>query len=159
MSPLRIRAATPADHPFFRRLEAETTWESIPPEDRRRLGRSEIEAGLRETNEALLSRPGTRLLIAEDETGNRVGLLWMGVNRNALTGEDEAWVYSVAVEEAHRARGYGRELMAHAEELARSDGFAVLGLMVSDHNERASRLYRRLGFEPSSVLMRKRLSG
>jgi len=157
MSVLRFRSATPADEAFFRQVEFSTTWASLDPEDRRVLGRSHVEDALDETHAVLRARPGSRVIIAEDEAGERVGLLWYGANRNLVTGENEAWIYNVSVLEQFQGRGYGRMLVQHAEELARAEGFRVLGLMVASHNERASRLYRKLEFEPTNVLMRKRL--
>ncbi len=158
MGEFRIRPATRADDAFFRQLEFDTTWESLDPADRKRLGRSEVRDALEVTHELLFERPGNRLFIAEDETGRRAGLLWFGVNRNLITGEEEAWVYNVTVSSDFRGRGLGRLLMEHAEELARSAGFHTLGLMVSAHNEAARGLYERLEFRATNLVMRKRVS-
>jgi ribosomal protein S18 acetylase RimI-like enzyme len=155
---IRLRPAARADDPFFREMEFQTTWESLDDADRRRLGPQDIRDALRITHEVLLSRPGNRIVIAEDEQGERLGLLWFGINRNLVTGQEEAWIYNISVVPEHRGRGIGRVLMEHAEALARDGGFPILGLMVSSHNARARRLYEHLHFEASNIVMRKRLS-
>lgn len=159
MSDLRFRPATQADDPFFREVEFQTTWHSLDEEDRSRLKPQEVKEALTATHELLLSRDGNQVFIAEDAQGNRVGLLWFGVNRNLVSGEDEAWVYNVSVVKEHQGRGIGKKLMEYAETVAREGGFRVLGLMVSSHNIPARALYEKLGFRPTNVVMRKPLKG
>lgn len=155
MPDVYFRPATPKDDSFFLEMEFRTTWESLSPEDQQRLRPAEVRQALRDTHELLLARPGNQVVIAEDETGARVGLLWFGSNRNLVTGEEEAWVYNVSVAEGFQGQGIGRRLMEHAEQLAREAGFRVLGLMVSSHNLRARGLYEKLDFHPTNLLMRK----
>jgi ribosomal protein S18 acetylase RimI-like enzyme len=157
VSHLRFRTATKADDRFFREVEFRTTWESLGPEDQQRLKPSDVREALEETHELLLARPGNQVLVAEDEGGERVGLLWFGINRNLVTGEDEAWVYNVTVVPEHRSKGVGKLLMRHAEQLATEGGFHTLGLMVSSHNDRARALYEKLEFRATNLVMRKHL--
>lgn len=156
METLRIRQGTDADAEFFREIELKTTWENLPPEDCRRLAPEQVEQALEETHELLLARPGNVTFIAEVD-GNRAGLLWFGPNRNLVTGEEEGWIYNVTVVPAYRGRGIGRLLMQHAERHAREQGYAVIGLMVAVHNEAARKLYHRLDYRDSNILMRKPL--
>lgn len=157
MSEIRFRPATREDDRFFREIEFETTWASLDPPDRDRFRPAKIREALQLTHDILLERPGNQVVVAEDAAGERVGLLWFGINRNLITGEDEAWVYNVTVVPEHRRKGIGRKLIEHAEELAREGGFAILGLMVSSHNAGARALYEALRFESTNLLMRKRL--
>ena len=157
MSHIRLRESTRADQAFFRQMEFETTWASLDPEDLQRLRAADVREALDVTHEILLARPGNRLVIAENDQGERVGLLWFGINRNLVTGEEEAWVYNVSVVSHYRGHGVGQRLMEHAEELARAGGFHTLGLMVASHNTAATRLYERLAFRPTNLVMRKRL--
>lgn len=157
MSEIRFRPATKADDAFFRELELETTWTSLDPSDRERFRRADVREALHLTHELLLARPGNQVIVAENAEGDRVGLLWFGVNRNLITGEDEAWVYNVTVVPAHRRLGVGKKLIEHAEVLARQGGFSILGLMVSSHNDAARKLYESLEFQTANHLMRKRL--
>ena len=157
MSELRFRPAVPADDAFFRQMEFTTTWGSLDEEDRKRLRPQEVKDALGATHEQLLAREGNQVIVAEDEQGERVGLLWFGVNRNLVSGEDEAWIYNISVVKEHQGRGIGRKLMEFGERLAREGGYRVLGLMVSSHNAPARSLYEKLGFRPTNVLMRKPL--
>jgi ribosomal protein S18 acetylase RimI-like enzyme len=152
---ISIRPAADADMAFFRQMEFETTWQSLSPREQQAYTKEQVREALSDTLELLLGREGNAIFIAETERGERAGVLWFGVNRNPLTGQDEGWVYNVSVAPAFRRQGVGARLMAHAEAHARREGFRSLGLMVSAHNESARRLYSRLGFEETNVIMRR----
>jgi GNAT superfamily N-acetyltransferase len=91
----------------------------------------------------------------DDAEAADVGFLWIGPypddRANAM------WVWSVAVEERHRGRGLGRAAMLLAEDEARRRGATELGLNVFGFNDVAIGLYHSLGYETSSVQMRKLL--
>ena len=61
------------------------------------------------------------------------------------------------IDEEFRGRGYGREAMLLAEQLARREGALTLGLNVFGHNQVARTLYSSLGYEETAVQMRKAL--
>lgn len=63
-----------------------------------------------------------------------------------LEEDDSYYVCGIAFFDAHRGQGYGRKLMALAEEQARARGLPKLSLIVFEQNEGAARLYRRLGY-------------
>ncbi len=88
--------------------------------------------------------------------GSPVGYLWIGPSS---TDERAWWVYDVEVEESHRNQGLGRQAMQLAEEEAQRQGAASLGLNVFGHNESARRLYEKLGYEITSIQMKKDLAG
>jgi len=95
------------------------------------------------------------LLRVLDDRGEPVGVLWVGPHpRKAGAG----WVWDVEIDEAHRGRGHGRAAMLAAEEIARSEGWAELGLNVFGPNRRAKALYDSLGYEVVSTSMTKPLS-
>jgi ribosomal protein S18 acetylase RimI-like enzyme len=156
-SAVRIRPGTDADMSFFREMEFETTWYNLSPAEQQTTTPASVREALAVTHELLLDRPGSAIFLAEGEGGERVGLLWFGENRNLITGESEAWVYNVSVVAAHRGKGVGGLLMAHAEAYARQLGYPSIGLMVAVHNDAARRLYARLGFAESNLVMRRRL--
>jgi ribosomal protein S18 acetylase RimI-like enzyme len=86
--------------------------------------------------------------------GEPVGTLWIGPY-----GDDPQrwWVWDVAIDEEQRGRGHGRRAMLLAETLARQGGASTIGLNVFSSNPVAHRLYTSLGYQPTSVQMRKDL--
>lgn len=158
MPEIRIRRATERDMPFFRDMELETTWQSLTARERDEVSLERFRAALAETHALLLGRTGNQIYIAEDVEGERVGMLWFGENRNLVTGDDEAWVFGLVVHPAHRGAGIGTQLLAYADQLARSGGYTTLGLMVAAHNDGARRLYSRHGFQETNVVLRRRLA-
>jgi ribosomal protein S18 acetylase RimI-like enzyme len=86
--------------------------------------------------------------------GERVGTLWIGPY-----GDDPQrwWVWDVAVDEGQQGRGYGRRAMLLAETLARQGGATTIGLNVFASNPVAHHLYTSLGYQATSVQMRKDL--
>jgi GNAT superfamily N-acetyltransferase len=103
-----------------------------------------------------LHTQGHRFWVAELVTGEHVGELWLGFRR--LDDLDIVWVYDVRVDEELRGRGYGRQIMEAADDLAREMGGERLGLNVFGDNPRARGLYESLGFVEISRQMRKMLA-
>jgi ribosomal protein S18 acetylase RimI-like enzyme len=83
-----------------------------------------------------------------------IGYLWIGM---AGTDPERWWVWDVMIDDEFRGRGYGREAMLLAEELARREGATTIGLNVFGRNQVARNLYSSLGFVETSVQMRKNL--
>jgi ribosomal protein S18 acetylase RimI-like enzyme len=79
-----------------------------------------------------------------------------------MVGHDghRGWVYYVAVDPGYQKRGYGRVIMAAAEDWLRSAGISKLQLLVRGENAQANAFYGSLGFELStSVMFQKWLDG
>jgi len=87
------------------------------------------------------------------ETGEDVGTLWWA--EAAKAGLAEAYVYNIEIDEHARRRGFARAAFAELERVARERGVHHLGLHVFGHNHGARRLYEALGFEPTSITLRK----
>jgi len=77
-----------------------------------------------------------------------------GVTGSVMIGDDghRGWVYYLAVAEAVRRTGLGRELMAAAEDWLRARGCPKIQLMVRDTNEEALGFYAALGLETQGVV-------
>ena len=67
------------------------------------------------------------------------------------------FIYDMAVDEAHRGKGYGRAAMGLAEEEARLRGIGRIELNVFGGNDVARGLYLSLGYVETSVQMAKDL--
>jgi len=98
---------------------------------------------------------GQLLFTAVDEAGRPVGVLWLATQ--APRNQSGGWIYDIEVDEAHRGKGYGRELMLLAEQECRQLGLRTLRLNVFGPNVVARRLYESLGYEITSQNMAKQL--
>ncbi len=86
-----------------------------------------------------------------EQEGTRVGTLWVALR------EEQAFVFDVEADAAHRGRGHGRTLMLLAEIQAIAAGRRVLGLNVFAGNTQAERLYESLGYETTQYSLYKPL--
>jgi GNAT superfamily N-acetyltransferase len=81
---------------------------------------------------------------------------------SVLVGHDghRGWVYYVTVDPDHRLEGYGRAIMATAEDWLRTRGVEKLQLMVRGDNVKVHAFYQSLGyFEQERVVFAKWLDG
>lgn len=60
--------------------------------------------------------------------------------------EDSYFLDALCVDERYRNRGIGRELIGLTADRARKEGFGTVSLISFADNERALRLYRKMGF-------------
>jgi ribosomal protein S18 acetylase RimI-like enzyme len=98
------------------------------------------------------------LVVAENAAGEVVGNAWIGPDpRQGAGTADAAWLYDINVFPAFRRRGYGSAILTAAEELVAREGWTSLGLNVFGDNEAAIALYRRSGYDVSSMSLRKDL--
>jgi GNAT superfamily N-acetyltransferase len=108
--------------------------------------------------------PARDIALARKETNATVLL---GRNDGApvasvLVGHDghRGWVYYVTVDPDHRFKGYGRVIMAAAEEWLRARGIAKLQLMVRGDNAKVHAFYQSLGYyDQERVVFAKWLDG
>jgi ribosomal protein S18 acetylase RimI-like enzyme len=89
------------------------------------------------------------------ESGLAVGYLWIG--RDLSRDPRSWWVWDIMIDADKRGLGLGRAAMIAGEHLARSRGAQSLGLSVFAFNSAARGLYESLGYETTSVKMKKRL--
>lgn len=94
--------------------------------------------------------------ILQDATGPVVGWLWYTIERKH--GACSAYVYDLEVKPEHRRQGHASRALRLLESLAREAGASSVGLNVFANNDGAQALYRRLGYEPTNLNMRKPLA-
>ncbi|WBB79563.1 GNAT family N-acetyltransferase [Micromonospora sp. WMMD882] len=89
----------------------------------------------------------------DDGAGVEVGILWLHVETKS--DGRHAFVYDVEVHEGLRRRGYGRGIMQAVDRWCREARVATVGLNVFGHNTGARALYEEMGYQVTSVQMRK----
>lgn len=89
------------------------------------------------------------------DAGVSVGYLWIGPDSSDDAGA--WWIWDIVIDADQRGRGLGRTAMLLGEEYAKAQGAHTLGLSVFGFNTGARGLYESLGYETTSVKMRKRI--
>lgn len=100
--------------------------------------------------------PRVLVMTAEDSDGERIGHVWVGLDRQG-TASGGAWIYDIEVAENHRGKGYGRAILHAAEQETLKSGVSSIGLNVFGTNTVARSLYESAGYEITSQQMQKSL--
>jgi ribosomal protein S18 acetylase RimI-like enzyme len=108
--------------------------------------------------------PARDIRVARKETNATVllGRNDGAVVASVLVGHDghRGWVYYVTVDPDHRFKGYGRVIMAAAENWLRERGIEKLQLMVRGDNAKVHAFYQSLGYyDQDRVVFAKWLDG
>jgi len=82
-------------------------------------------------------------------------VLWLRIKPGSAGSH--AFGFDFLVREDVRRRGYGRAIMAAAEQKCRELGVVSIGLHVFGHNPGARSLYEQMGFAITGYNMRKKL--
>lgn len=99
-----------------------------------------------------LRTPGQFIFtIVAEPTGDHVGALWFAVEPRG------GYIYDLRVHERFRRHGYAEQAMRAIERVAREHGATKIGLHVFGDNAGARRLYEKLGYAETNVLMSKPL--
>jgi RimJ/RimL family protein N-acetyltransferase len=90
-----------------------------------------------------------------NDDGEKVGHAWFTIeNRDAGR---VVFIYDIAVEDAHRRKGYARQALEEIDRYARENGCIGVMLHVFGDNEAARRLYSSAGYLETNVMMLKRV--
>lgn len=117
-----------------------------------------LERATTETDKSLPQGLATRdeLLLIGLDGDTAVGTLWISLQSPRQT-PGAAFLYDINVDEKLQGRGYGRALLAAAEDVARANGRTSLVLSVHGTNARAIRLYETSGYTVITQQMGKPL--
>ena len=99
--------------------------------------------------------PGHELRSMVNESGERVGYAWF-VPEDRSFGR-VAYIYDIAVDPAHRRKGYARAALAEIEAFARDNSCVGVELHVFGSNTGARQLYRESGYVETNLTMLKRV--
>ena len=103
-----------------------------------------------------LATPDHRLLeILDKEEGAVIGFLWYAIQRKH--GSCSAYVFDIEIKPEHRRQGHALRALQALELDASKAGASSIGLNVFASNPGAQELYRKLGYVPTNVNMRKPL--
>jgi ribosomal protein S18 acetylase RimI-like enzyme len=89
--------------------------------------------------------------IRAEPEDTKVGLIWLAIEPRG------AFVYDLEVFEPYRRKGHAEAAMRLAEQVAREKGARKIALHVFGDNAGARRLYQKLGYAETNVLMAKPL--
>ncbi len=94
--------------------------------------------------------PAADIAMARKESNSTIllGRHESALMASVLVGHDghRGWVYYVSVDPDHRFKGFGREIMAAAEDWLRRRGITKLQLMVRPDNAKVHAFYESLGY-------------
>ena len=129
--------------------------------EKTRAGHWHPDQALRQSREAYakllphgIATPDNYLMHVNDlETSTVVGAIWFHQQRQGVISS--IWIYDILIYEEYRRRGYGGQTMNLLEEEARKLGAAKIELHVFNHNPTAVSLYKKQGYQITSLNMQK----
>ncbi|MDQ0167136.1 ribosomal protein S18 acetylase RimI-like enzyme [Bacillus horti] len=101
-----------------------------------------------------VERNCSNIFVAEED-GEFIGYIELTEQTDYFTGEKQGYVSAIAVLPQGEGKGIGKKLMQKAEEWTAEKGIQVLVLDVFQKNERAIKLYEKLGYQQEIVKMTK----
>jgi ribosomal protein S18 acetylase RimI-like enzyme len=125
---------------------------NYPKADAQRLAEAEFEKLLPEGR----STPGHEIRAMVNDAGAKVGHAWFTIENRDFGRV--VFIYDIAVDEAHRRRGYARLALAEIDAYAREHDCQGVMLHVFGSNTPARDLYRSAGYVETNVIMLKRMS-
>lgn len=94
-------------------------------------------------------------LLRDRSTVQEVGVVWLAVLYSGVGRS--VWIYDVQIHEPFRRKGHGTQALRAVEKKATELGAESVELHVFGHNPAARALYEKVGYETTSVVMRRRL--
>jgi ribosomal protein S18 acetylase RimI-like enzyme len=94
----------------------------------------------------LLEEPRARVMVAEGESGDVVGLASLWIKPDLAHGDTVVEVPTLVVAESSRREGAGKLLMEEVQRLAAESNANLIELVATTQNVAAREFYRALGF-------------
>jgi ribosomal protein S18 acetylase RimI-like enzyme len=81
---------------------------------------------------------------------------WVQIDKafDYLTGDEIGWINDLYVKKPYRGKGFSKLLMEKALEEFSENGYSDVRLNVYSHNEKAIKLYEKMGFKDVSKFMK-----
>lgn len=106
---------------------------------------------------ALGSQSENPAIYVAEKSGAIVGFIHLCSMEDYYRRRDHGHIADIVVAEGEEGQGVATALMSRAEEWCRDQGYDWLSLSVFEQNERAERLYRKLGFQRDVIRLLKPL--
>ena len=94
------------------------------------------------------------LCLKEEEDATLIGWILIDRASDYLTGRPVGWISDLYVKKEHRNQGHAALLMKLALHAFKKHGCSDVRLNVYAHNEKAIKLYEKLGFKDVSKFMK-----
>ncbi len=94
--------------------------------------------------------------IEDDSDQTKVGILWYAIDDQGRG--KRVFVYDIVIFEEYRRQGYGLKTFKLLEDVVRKLGLAEISLHVFGHNQLARKMYKKLGFIETDLILSKKLS-
>jgi ribosomal protein S18 acetylase RimI-like enzyme len=94
----------------------------------------------------LVEEPRARVLVAEGEAGEVVGVVSLWIKPDLAHGDTVVEVPTLVVAEGSRREGVGKLLMEEVQRLGAENGAGLIELAATTQNVPAREFYRTLGF-------------
>jgi ribosomal protein S18 acetylase RimI-like enzyme len=94
----------------------------------------------------LVEEPRARVLVAEGEDGEVVGVVSLWIKPDLAHGDTVVEVPTLVVAEGSRREGVGKLLMEEVQRLGAENGAGLIELAATTQNVPAREFYRNLGF-------------
>lgn len=155
MTKIKIRVARKDDKDFIVSLVPRLTEFNLPSwREAKQMNSVDTEV----LSRVLLTNPPESIIfVAEDSDNNRLGFIHLNVSDDYYVSEKHGHISDIIVAPEGEGRGVGKALMAAGEEWARKQGFKWLTLNVFSHNERARKLYEKMGYGEDTIKYLKQL--
>jgi len=108
-------------------------------------------------SQALASSGDDPAIYVAEREGRIVGFIHLTSLEDYYRRRKQGHIGDIVVAEGEEGQGIASALMAKAEEWCRAQGYDWLSLSVFEQNERAERLYRKLGFQRDIIRLLKPL--
>jgi GNAT superfamily N-acetyltransferase len=150
-----IRRATGADAPTILALVPRLV-AFEPPPWRERSGMTETDLDV--IAEAIRSTAEDPSVFVADIDGVIAGFIHVRSLEDYYRRRKHGHVADIVVAESHEGRGIATALLERAEEWSRAQGYDWMTLGVFEQNERAERLYQKLGYRRDVIRLLKPLT-
>ena len=116
-------------------------------------GHGQVDSGVEDRFRAMLELPQHAIFVAEDDSGQVVGLLTISHRWTLWHAGPCALIEELVVDEGARGRGIGRALIQAALAWAETQGCSEVEVSTELDNTTAQAFYRRLGFTSEALLL------